>query len=591
VPPQQEQRVERRLAAIFAADVAGYSRLMSQDEAGTLRALSAAREIMDRLIGEHGGRIANTAGDSVLAEFASAVDAVECAVIVQERLRARDAGVPEARVLRFRIGIHVGDVVVRAGDLLGDGVNIAARLEGVAEPGGICLSGAAYAYVKKALSLTFADLGEQEVKNIDEPVRAYSVLLRGGTAQHAELSTAIVPAPDRPCVGVLPFNVFGGGADLDGLADGITEDIITELSRFSGLAVIARNSTFAFKGRPVEVKQAARDLGARYIIEGSVRQAGERTRITAQLIEAATGNHVWAERYDRNAAEGFELQDDVTRSVVASAQTHILLNEGLLIEQGGKARLSIAERATRGWSEIYQLTSESLDRALHIGRSMVQDAPRSAKGHQLIGAAAYHLTMMGFVESREASRSEALVEASEAVRLDDRDEYSQWILAAVQGNLFGKLEDALATYRRAFEINPNFSLIYGSMGMTLAHSGRADESIEHTLRAMQMNPRDPSVFFRYSSMALAHHLRGEHAEALDWAHRSIARKRNWWVSHATLIASLWATGRFDAASSAAQALKEEVPLLRASALPLAPVAELPEFADFRDALRHTGVPE
>jgi adenylate cyclase len=299
VQPPDEQRLERRLAAIFAADVAGYSRLMSEDEAGTLRALAASRDIMDGLIGEHGGRIANTAGDSVLAEFPSAVDAVQCAVAVQEKLAKADAGVSEHRRLQFRIGVHVGDVVVRGVDLLGDGVNVAARLEGLAEPGGIAISGAAHGYVRKALPLAYSDLGEQHVKNIDEPIRTYAVAvgLPASTASTASVLKPL-PLPDKPSVAVLPFTNMSGDPEQEYFADGMVEDIITALSRFKSLFVIARNSTFTYKGRAVDVKQVARELGVRYVLAGSIRNNGDRLRITGQLIDARTGAHLWAERFD-----------------------------------------------------------------------------------------------------------------------------------------------------------------------------------------------------------------------------------------------------------------------------------------------------
>src|SRR5215208_2518701 len=312
------QRIERRLAAIFAADVAGYSRLMSQDEIGTLRTLTAHREIMDGLIAEHGGRIANTAGDSVLAEFPSAVDAVQCAVAVQEKLAEDNAGVPEDRRLQFRIGVHVGDVVVRGGDLLGDGVNVAARLEALAEPGGIAISGAAHGYVRKALPLTYTDLGEQHVKNIDEPIRTYAV----GAAVALPASTASVlkplPLPDKPSIAVLPFTNMSGDPEQEYFADGIVEDIITALSRFKWLSVIARNSSFTYKGRAVDVKQVGRELGVRYVLEGSVRKAATRLRIAGQLIEASTGAHLWADRFEGDLEQVFELQDQVTSSVVGA---------------------------------------------------------------------------------------------------------------------------------------------------------------------------------------------------------------------------------------------------------------------------------
>jgi adenylate cyclase len=271
-----EERVQRRLAAILAADVEGYSRLMRADELGTMRTLTSHRAIMDRLITDHGGRIANTAGDSVLAEFPSVVDAVECAVAVQRTLREANDALAEDRRVQFRIGVHVGDVMVRDGDLFGDGVNVASRVETMAEPGGLCISGAAHGYVHKAIPLAYEDLGEQRLKNIDEPVRAFSVSFRAEGGHDPTGYAKVVAAPDKPCVGVLPFNVFGGNPELDALADGIAEDIITELSRVGRLAVLARNSTFIYKGGPVNVKQAARDLGARYIIEGQ-SSAGRRS--------------------------------------------------------------------------------------------------------------------------------------------------------------------------------------------------------------------------------------------------------------------------------------------------------------------------
>ena len=317
--PPNEQRVERRLAAIFAADVAGYSRLMSHDEAGTLRALAAARDVMDGLIRDHGGRIANTAGDSVLAEFPSAVDAVQCAVAVQEKLAEAGTGEPDDRRLQFRIGIHVGDVAVRGGDLLGDGVNVAARLEGVAEPGGIAISGAAHGYVRKALPMAYTDLGEQHVKNLDEPVRAYAVRSTPAAAA-APIATQPkpLPLPDKPSIAVLPFTNMSGDPEQEYFADGVVEDIITALSRFRWLFVIARNSSFTYKGRAVDTKQIGRELGVRYVLEGSIRKSGSRVRISSQLNEAESGYHVWGDRFDRDLHDIFSLQDEITDNVLGA---------------------------------------------------------------------------------------------------------------------------------------------------------------------------------------------------------------------------------------------------------------------------------
>lgn len=309
---------ERRLAAIFAADVAGYSRLMSQDEAGTLRSLTSHREIMDRLIAEHRGRIANTAGDSVLAEFPSVVDAVECAAEVQERLREANAGVPEDRRLEFRIGLHVGDVVVRGGDLLGDGVNIAARVQSLAENGGVWVSEDAHRYLGGKTHHTFADRGEQQVKNIAQSVRVYA-LVKDKAANTAESP----PQSARPSIAVLPFDNLSGDPADEYFSHGMTEDIITSLTRIRWFHVVARNSVFGYKRQARDIRRVAHDLGATYVLEGSVRKAGERLRLTAQLIDGGTGNHIWAQRYDRELNDIFAVQDDLTGSIVATVEPEL----------------------------------------------------------------------------------------------------------------------------------------------------------------------------------------------------------------------------------------------------------------------------
>ena len=310
---------KRRLAAIFAADVEGYSRLMGADEVATLDALTARREILDGLIASHGGRIANTAGDSVLAEFGSAVDAVRCAMEAQGALAKANSALPENRQINFRIGVHVGDVMVRAGDLFGDGVNIAARLQTLAKAGGLCVSGVTYDQVRKILPLQFTDLGAQTVKNIEEPIRAYEV-----KAQGVEASSALGEAsslgdgkplalPDKPSIAVLPFQNMSGDPEQEYFADGMVEEIITALSRFKWLFVIARNSSFTFKGKAVDIKEVGRRLGVRYVLEGSVRKASGKVRITGQLIDAVTGAHIWADRFERDLTDVFALQDEVTR--------------------------------------------------------------------------------------------------------------------------------------------------------------------------------------------------------------------------------------------------------------------------------------
>jgi adenylate cyclase len=319
------ERVERRLAAILAADVAGYSRLIGADEEGTLARLKALRrELVDPTLAEHHGRIVKTTGDGLLVEFASVIDALRCAVAVQQAMRERNASVSPTDRIEFRVGLHQGDIVVEDGDIFGDGVNIAARLEGIAEPGGICVSARVQEDAAGKLDLAFEDIGEPELKNIARPVHVYRVQLGGPPAsrRHAGQRPAVqsaaepaLPLPDKPSVAVLPFANMSSDPEQEFLADGIAEDVITALSRYPSLFVIARNSCFTYKGRAVDVRQVGRELGVRYVLEGSLRKSGNRVRVTAQLVEAATGNHLWAERYDRDLADIFAVQDEITEAV------------------------------------------------------------------------------------------------------------------------------------------------------------------------------------------------------------------------------------------------------------------------------------
>jgi adenylate cyclase len=324
-------KISRRLVAVFAADVEGYSRLMGADEVGTLKGLTERRVILDRLIGDHGGRIANTAGDSVLAEFGSVVDAVQCAVDVQSALAEANSTLPPDRRICFRIGIHIGDVMIRAGDLFGDGVNIAARLQTLANPGTVCISGATYDQVRKVLPVSFTDLGVQQVKNIQEPIRAYQVGAPSETREAAPARVAEAesppPLPDKPSIAVLPFQNLSGDPEQEYFADGMVEEIITALSRFKWLFVIACNSSFTFKGKAVDVKEVGRRLGVRYVLEGSVRKASGKVRITGQLIDAMTGTHLWADRFERDLTDVFALQDEVTVAVVSAIQPKLLQTE------------------------------------------------------------------------------------------------------------------------------------------------------------------------------------------------------------------------------------------------------------------------
>jgi adenylate cyclase len=383
-----DRPVERKLAAIFAADIAGYSRLMGADEAGTVTRLKASRAIIDRLIAANRGRIFNTAGDSVVADFASAVDAVQCAVAVQEALAEESAPQGSAEKMQFRIGVHVGDVVVDGANLLGDGVNIAARLEGIAEPGAICLSGAARDQIGNKLPVSFDDLGEQQVKNIAQPIRVYRVGPLPSRPHAGETPAiqpvAALPLPDKPSIAVLPFQNISGDPEQEYFADGMVEEIITALSRLRWFFVIARNSTFTYKGRAVDVKEVGRELGVRYVLEGSVRKSANRIRVTAQLVEAATGNHVWAERYDRDLADIFAVQDEITERVVAAIEPELYAAEHIRSQSKPPDSLDAWECVIRALSLIGQGTRDENTEAEALCRRAIAIAPGYARAHSLL---------------------------------------------------------------------------------------------------------------------------------------------------------------------------------------------------------------
>ena len=359
-----DTRVERRLTAILAADVAGYSRLMGADEEGTLAALRAHRQdLLDPKIAEHRGRIVKTTGDGILVEFASIVDAARCAIDIQRGMRARNASVPHDKRIDFRVGINVGDVIIEGGDIFGDGVNIAARLEAIAEPGGICLSGQAQENIRDKLDIEFEDEGEHQLKNIARPVRVYRVRVRGGD----ELATSTHPAlalPDKPSIAVLPFQNLGGDPEQEYFADGMVEDIISGLSRIKWLFVIARNSSFAYKGKSPDIRQVGRELGVRYVLEGSVRKSAGRVRITGQLIDAATGTHLWAERYDRKSDDIFALQDEITLSVVGAIEPSLRLAEVERVKRKRPDSLDAYDLVLRALPQVFTLMPDGAAKSL-----------------------------------------------------------------------------------------------------------------------------------------------------------------------------------------------------------------------------------
>src|SRR5438094_5922451 len=379
-----EARVQRRLAAILAADVAGYSRLMGADEEGTLAALKELRrDLADPKIKEHRGRIVHTTGDGLLAEFGSVVDAVRCAVEVQREMDARNAGVPAGRRIDFRIGINLGDIIIDENDIFGDGVNITARLEALAEPGGICVSRVVRDQVRDKLAIPFEDMGEQRVKNIARPVRAYRALLAERADRTSTLSetAASRPLPDRPSIAVLPFKNVSGDPEQEYFVDGITEDIITALSKWRWFLVIARNSTFAYKGKSVDLKEVGRDLGVRYVLEGSMRRAGQRVRITSQLIDTATGTHLWAERYDRDLTDIFAVQDDITSRVAAAIAPALSRAESQRVIAKRPEHMGAWDYCQRGFWDVHKGTRAAGLAAYGLLQQALTHDPHLAVAH------------------------------------------------------------------------------------------------------------------------------------------------------------------------------------------------------------------
>jgi adenylate cyclase len=515
----QEHRVERRLAAIFAADVAGYSRLMEKDEVGTLQTLTAHRAIMDRLVTEHRGRIANTAGDSLLAEFPSAIEAVQCAAQVQEALAQANQDIPDKRRLQFRIGVHVGDVMGRSGDILGDGVNIAARLQALADPGGICISEAAHGYVRKALPLTLIDLGPQKVKNIEEPIRTYALKAPSPVPVGPEQIMSLA-LPDKPSIAVLPFTNMSGDPDQEYFADGMAEDIITGLSRLKWLFVIARNSTFTYKSRAVDLRQVGQDLGVRYVLEGGVRVSGSRIRITGQLIEAASGRHIWAERYDRQLDDVFAVQDAITASVVAAIEPHLYAEEGARIASQSPDRISTWGLVVRSIGLVSKLGRQENEQARSLLEQAITIEPTYAKARAILSWAVWWAYYNYWLPDWEGSAAEAQRHAEQALALDASEPWARMVLGLCV-SADGQHERALPELEAALRVNPSFALAHTIYGWALARAGRFDDGVLETQTALRLSPADTFLSFYEWFHGFTLMVSGRFEDALPYLRRGI----------------------------------------------------------------------
>jgi adenylate cyclase len=579
--------MERRLAAIFAADVAGYSRLIGADEEGTLARLKAhRRELIDPTIAEHQGRIVKTTGDGVLAEFASPVKAVRCAIDVQYGMAERNAGVPEGQRIEFRIGINLGDVIVEDdGDIYGDGVNVAARLENIAEPGAVYISRTIRDFVDGTPELVLEDLGERELKNIARLVQVFRI----APPQAAGAAQAGPPAvPHKPSIAVLPFTNMSGDAEQEYFSDGISEDLITDLSKISGLFIIARNSTFAYKGRSVKVQEIGRDLGVRFVLEGSIRKAGNRVRITAQLIDAGSGGHLWAERFDRELTDIFATQDEVVEKIVAALAVNLTQGEAQRLRRRGTASVEAYETWLQARELLSRSTREAIAQAKAMYRRAIEIDPNFAAPHAGLSLA----TISDYVSDWAADPEEALEEAERwarrALELDDQEPVSHMALGNVL--LWRRNHDgALAEFGRMIALDPNFAQGHSATGLALMYAGRAAEALEAFAIAKRLDPHSPSIVLHF--VAQANFSLGRYEAAAEHLLERIARTPATDSSRMLLAACYGHRGRVDEARAAwAGLMKVNPDFSLAQRARVLPYKEPRDFQRIADGLAKADLP-
>ncbi len=549
-----EQSVTRRLAAILAADMVGYSRLMEVDEAGTIARQKAYRaELIDPKIAEHHGRIVKTTGDGLLVEFASVVDAVACAVATQRALVEREADVPEERRIQYRIGVNLGDIVIDDDDILGDGVNIAARLEGLAEPGGICISGTTYDQLKRKVDVGYEFLGEQQVKNIAVPVPVYRVLLdpaeagkvivakrsaptwwrwAAGSAgvllvlvvaalvwwqpwvarvEPAAVAKMAFPLPDKPSIAVLPFNNLSSDPEQDFLADGLTENIISALSKVPEMFVIARNSTFTYKGTAVKVQQVAEEMGVRYVLEGSMQRADDQIRVTAQLVDAIKGHHLWSERYDRKFSNLFAIQDDITLRIVSALQVNLTEGDYARLDYRPTNNLQAWGNLVKGITLLRRFTKADMAKARELFERAVELDPEYVGAWTFLGWTHWNDARSGWSESREKSFEMSMDSAKEALSLTPDDSSAHALLGSLY-LLQREHDKAISEGRKAIALAPSIPENYAILAVSTYYAGEFEETVSLTKQAMRLHPRYPA-WYSYR-IGVAHMLLGQYDEAI-----------------------------------------------------------------------------
>ncbi len=595
-----EEGFKRKLTAILSADVVGYSRLMGEDEEATVRTLTAHRQMMSKIIQQHRGRVVDSPGDNLLAEFASVVDAVQCAVEIQQVLKVKNADIPEERRMEFRIGINLGDVIEEGDRIYGDGVNIAARVEGLAEAGGICISGTVYEHIKDKLALWEDFLGEHTVKNIKNPVRVYRIGLErkeerdektGKQAKPRPLKWAMLggiallilvvgaaavwkfyprPAqlppkeaavdqpqalklPDKPSIAVLPFANVTGDPEQEYFSDGITEEIITSLSKIPKLLVIARNSTFTYKGKPVMVQQVGKELGVHYVLEGSVRKAGNKVRISAQLIDSQTGHHLWAERYDRELKDIFSLQDDITLKILTSLQVNLTQGEQARALGKGTDKIEAYLRLIKAREHLIRLNKEDNLEARRILEEVISLDPDYASAYSFLGTTHFLDVALGETASPKQSMVNAMKLAQKAIAIDDSLADAHRLMGLIY-TMTKQYEKGIAASERAVTLGPNDEGAHRTLGMALRYACRWEESIPEYEKAIRLNPFPTSRTF--CGLGMAYIFCGRHEEAVSACKKAVLRQPNDIFSHIALTFAYCESGQEeDARATAAQVLR------------------------------------
>jgi adenylate cyclase len=557
----EEPSIKRWLAAILAADIAGYSRLMGHDEAATVRDLKGHQAVILPLVARHGGRIMDTAGDGILAVFRSVVGAIQCAVEIQTLMAARNQDAPENRRMLFRIGINLGDVIHDETRIYGDGINVAARLEALAEPGGVLVSQAVHDQVRDRLDLAFENLGERELKNIARPVRVYR--LRAPAESKAAPAPGIaLQLPDKPSIAVLPFINMSGDPEQEYFADGIVEDILTGLARLRWLFVIARNSSFSYKGRNVDVRQVGRELGVRYVLEGSVRRGGNRIRITGQLIEAETGNHLWAERYDRALDDIFAIQDEITESVIGCIQPEVYAAEHDRLKRKPPQSLDAWENFVRGMFLYSQHSDASTKEALNMLDRAIKLDPCYAQALGLRAVCLAWRTIQGW-EDRDTAFAQAAEGADRAVACDPAEPWA-YIAHGFIAVANRRDSEAVAAVSRAIDASPNFAYAHGILGAAHAFGGRPDRAIECIERGVRLSPRDTFGDEYALYYAFVHFQAGRYGEAASAAERAIQLRPGHPTLYLMAAASYGLAGETDKARRSVTQLTNLVPNISAA---------------------------